>query len=310
MKVLTQPIQLGFAIDKNFGKFAGITITSLVHNNPHHQLSVHIVYDQLLPADREKLQQTASLYRNLTLHFYQITSTDGMTFIVPPGHITQAMYYRYLFAELLPLTVKRLIYLDADIICKGDIMPLWQTDLQGRVLGAVRDWGEAKSCERIGLASGRYFNSGVLLLDLEQWRQQQLTPRLFRWLQGAGAGKILWGDQDALNGVLDGSFTELPKKYNCIVLSNTRMQAQADDVLIHYVDCVKPWHIYCMDSAAKRLYWQYVAKSLWDDLEPVDGNTVEKVLLTARVLYQEGCYEKSISYYEALMKYFLKDKYT
>lgn len=94
-----------------------------------------------------------------------------MTFIVPPGHITQAMYYRYLFADMLPKTVTRLIYLDADIICKGNILPLWQTDLQGKVLGAVRDWGEAKSCDRIGLKNGRYFNSGVLLLDLTKWRQ-------------------------------------------------------------------------------------------------------------------------------------------
>ena len=89
-----------------------------------------------------------------------------MTFVVPPGHITQAMYYRYLFADLLPKSVKRLIYMDADIICKGDLLPLWQTDLQGKMLGAVRDWGEAKSCGRIGLKNGRYFNSGVLLMDL------------------------------------------------------------------------------------------------------------------------------------------------
>ena len=94
---MPEQIHLGFGIDKNFGKFAGITITSLVHNNIGHDLIVHIVYDELLPEDMEKLQQMEVLYRNLTLHFYQITSTEGMTFIVPSGHITQAMYYRYLF---------------------------------------------------------------------------------------------------------------------------------------------------------------------------------------------------------------------
>lgn len=163
---MAEQIHIGFGIDKNFGRFAGITITSLVHNNIQHDLNIHIVYDELLPEDMDRLKKTEQLYRNLTLHFYQITSTEGMTFIVPPGHITQAMYYRYLFAEMLPKSVKRLIYMDADIICKGDLLPLWQTDLQGRVLGAVRDWGEAKSCDRIGLKNGCYFNSGVLLMDL------------------------------------------------------------------------------------------------------------------------------------------------
>ena len=250
------------------------------------------------------------MYRNLTLHFYQITSTEGMTFVVPPGHITQAMYYRYLFAEMLPPEITKILYLDADIICKGDILPLWQTDLEGRVLGAVRDWGEAKSCGRIGLKNGRYFNSGVLLMDLVKWRQQKLTQKLFQWLEQLGDTKILWGDQDALNGVIDGDFVELPKKYNCIIINNTLLKADPEDVIVHYIDYIKPWHIYCLDSEEKKLYWRYVQKSLWDDLQLLDGHTVDTTVMTARVLYKEGSYEKAVSYYEALLKYFLKDKYT
>lgn len=212
--------------------------------------------------------------------------------------------------NLLPKSVKRLIYMDADIICKGELLPLWQTDLQGRVLGAVRDWGEEKSCVRIGLKNGRYFNSGVLLMDLVKWRQQKLTQKLFRWLEQVGDTKILWGDQDALNGVIDGDFVELPKKYNCIIINNTLLKADPEDVIVHYIDYIKPWHIYCLDSDEKKLYWRYVKKSLWDDLQPMDGHTVDTTVMTARVLYKEGSYEKAISYYEALLKYFLKDKYT
>ena len=105
---MAEQIHIGFGIDKNFGRFAGITITSLVYNNIQHDLNIHIVYDELLPEDMDRLKKTEQLYRNLTLHFYQITSTEGMTFVVPPGHITQAMYYRYLFAQMLPKSVKRL----------------------------------------------------------------------------------------------------------------------------------------------------------------------------------------------------------
>lgn len=303
---MAEQIHIGFGIDKNFGRFAGITITSLAYNNIANELIIHIVYDELLPEDMDRLKKTEQLYRNLTLHFYQIISTDGMTFIVPPGHITQAMYYRYLFAQMLPKSVKRLIYLDADIICKGDILPLWQTDLEGKVLGAVRDWGEDRSCGRIGLKNGRYFNSGVLFMDLVKWRQQ----KLFQWLEQVGNTKILWGDQDALNGVIDGDFVELPKKYNCIIINNTLLKAAPEDVIVHYIDYIKPWHIYCLDSDEKKLYWRYVQKSVWDDLQPLDGHTVDTTVMTARVLYKEGSYEKAVSYYEALLKYFLKDKYT
>ena len=306
---MAEQIHIGFGIDKNFGAFAGITITSLVHNNIANELIVHIIYDELLSEDMHKLKQMEQLYRNLTLHFYRIKSTEGMKFIVPPGHITQAMYYRYLFADMLPQTVTRLIYLDADIICKGDILPLWQSDLQGKVLGAVRDYGEAKSCVRIGLKSGRYFNSGVLLMDLVKWRQQKLTQKLFVWLEQVGSTKILWGDQDALNGVVDGEFAELSKIFNGIVINNTALNEDLAVVLVHYIDYIKPWHIYYMDSNAKELYWQYVKKSLWSDLRPMDGKTVQTAIMTARLLYKQGKYAESASYYEALLKYFLKDKY-
>ena len=306
---MAEQIHIGFGIDKNFGRFAGITITSLAHNNIEHDLVVHIVYDEILPEDRERLLKTEQLYRNLTLHFYQITSTEGMTFVVPPGHITQAMYYRYLFAELLPPTVTRLIYMDADIICKGGILPLWQTDLQGKVLGAVRDYGEDRSCGRIGLKNGRYFNSGVLLMDLVKWRKEKLTQQLFRWLEQVGNTKILWGDQDALNGVIDGEFRELPNIYNGIVINNTTLNEALDLVIVHYIDYVKPWHIYYMDGNAKTLYWEYVKKSLWSDLKPQDGTTVQTAVMTARLLHKQGKYAESASYYEALLKYFLKDKY-
>ena len=306
---MPEQIHLGFGIDKNFGKFAGITITSLVHNNMYTDLVVHIVYDELLPEDMEKLLQMERLYRNLTLRFYQITSTAGMTFIVPPGHITQAMYYRYLFADMLPPEITKIMYMDADIICKGDILPLWQLDLQGKVLAAARDYGEDRSCDRIGLKNGRYFNSGVLLMDLTKWRQQKLAQKLFQWLEQVGGTKILWGDQDALNGVIDGEFTELPKKYNGIVINNTTLNENLELVIVHYIDYVKPWHIYYYDSDEKKLYWQYVKKSLWSDLRPVDGNTVETALLTARLLHNRGEYQKAASYYEAVLKYLLGDKY-
>ena len=302
-------IHIGLGIDKNFGAFAGITITSLAHNNIGQDLHIHIIYDQLLEPDMYRLKQTEQLYRNLTLHFYQIISTEGMTFIVPPGHITQAMYYRYLFALLLPEDITRLIYLDADIICQGSILPIWQSDLHGKLLGAVRDWGEEKSCARIGLTSGRYFNSGVLIIDLVRWRTERLSEQLFRWLQNVGDTKIIWGDQDALNAVIDGEFTELPKEYNRIVINDIELSATADDIIVHYVDYVKPWHSYYVDSPEKELYWQYVRKSLWSDMQPRDGNTVQSVAVTARLLHRQGKYAESASYYEAILKYFLQDDY-
>lgn len=130
---MAEQIHIGFGIDKNFGRFAGITITSLVHNNIANELIIHIVYDELLPEDMDRLKKTEQLYRNLTLHFYQITSTEGMTFVVPPGHITQAMYYRYLFAEMLPPEITKIL------------LPGRRHHLQGRYPAVVADGSAGQS---------------------------------------------------------------------------------------------------------------------------------------------------------------------
>ena len=78
---------------------------------------------------------------------------------------------------------------------------------------------------------------------------------------------------------------------------------------MHYIDYVKPWHIYYYDSGEKKAVLAVCQKSLWSDLKPQDGNTVETVLLTARLLHNRGEYQKAASYYEAVLKYLLGDKY-
>ena len=99
-------------------------------------------------------------------------------------------------------------------------------------------------------------------MDLVKWRQQKLTQKLFQWLEQVGDTKILWGDQDALNGVIDGDFVELPKKYNCIIINNTLLKAAPEDVIVHYIDYIKPWHIYCLDSDEKSCT-ALCPKSVW-----------------------------------------------
>ena len=83
--------------------------------------------------------------------------------------------------------------------------------------------------------------------------------------------------------VIDGDFVELPKIYNGIVINNTTLNEELDVVLVHYIDYIKPWHIYYMDSNAKELYWEYVKKSLWSDMKPMDGKTVQTELKKARL---------------------------
>ena len=131
---------------------------------------------------------------------------------------TAAMWYRVLLPELLP-NVERVLYLDADAIAVDSLAPLWATDLGEHWVGAVTNvlepWAAGRPAE-LGLdGPGAYFNSGVLLLNLEQIRRDGRGEALRAFARERG-GELLWPDQDALNVVLGPRRLPLAPRWNCM----------------------------------------------------------------------------------------------
>ena len=116
--------------------------------------------------------------------------------------ITRTAYARLTLGSVLPKQVARCIYLDCDLVVQRDIVDLWETDLQDFALGAVDNalWDDPRSYQRrLGLKNPSYFNSGVLLVDVDRWRAERIGKRALEFAQKAGDLLILH-DQDALNG--------------------------------------------------------------------------------------------------------------
>jgi lipopolysaccharide biosynthesis glycosyltransferase len=161
----------------------------------------------------------------------------------------------------------RILYLDADIIVRGDIEPLLRTDLQGRPIAAVRDATNPVYAGGIALpgwqdlgipADREYFNSGVLVIDLNRCRQEEIFERCFAFIERHPEHLRLW-DQDALNRVLEDRWVRLDRLWNTFPLSSLLqtewMRYNSDEILplstlfadeprariLHYVSPAKPW---------------------------------------------------------------------
>ena len=168
-------------------------------------------------------------------------------------HFTEATYYRLLFAELLPPSVKRLIYLDSDVIVRHEIEELWTVNLGTNSTGAVFN-PRALNYRQMGLARETdYFNAGVLLLNLEAWREQQIHHRALKFAADF-PGKLVCADQDALNHVLAGAWTRLDLRWNQqykFFKQSARQlgvpllalwRARSRPYVVHYSTNTKPWH--------------------------------------------------------------------
>jgi lipopolysaccharide biosynthesis glycosyltransferase len=217
------------------------------------------------------------------------------------------MWYRVFLPELLP-ELDRVLYLDADTLVVDDPRPLWCTDLSDHLLAAVDNVLEpqfAGRAKEIGLEAGqRYFNSGVLLLNLAVMREEGSTRRIVEF---ARTRPLLWPDQDALNVVLGERRVALHPRWNCmnsmIVLPYARDvfppevldEARRDPGIVHFEgpELGKPWH-HLSKHPYRAAYMRHRAATPWPDvaiegrtfvnraLRPLPTYTTIRVLVRAR----------------------------
>lgn len=121
---------------------------------------------------------------------------------------------RLVMDRLLPEDMERVLYLDGDTIVRGDLRPLWTSDLKGCVIGAcIEPTCSHERKEGLGLKGLPYFNAGVLLVDLSRWRAEGTGCRIVDYYRKNG-GRLFANDQDAINGSLAGSICPLSVTYN------------------------------------------------------------------------------------------------
>jgi lipopolysaccharide biosynthesis glycosyltransferase len=168
-------------------------------------------------------------------------------------HFTEATYYRLLLPRLLPAQVSRLIYLDSDVIVRQPIEDLWAVDLKNHSTGAVFN-PRAHSYRELGLKEEKdYFNAGVLLMDLDRWRAEQIDQRALKFA-ATFPGDLPCADQDALNHVLAGKWKRLDLRWNqqykffrhsaryLRVSWLALWRARTAPYIVHYSTTEKPWH--------------------------------------------------------------------
>ena len=187
----------------------------------------------------------------------------GITVADP--RLTPATLIRLLIPEIFAGRYDRALYLDADIEIRGEIAPLFALDLGGTPLAAAplvrtleeRPRREATRAEAHFSALGmtkpyRYFNSGVLLIDLALWNAETLTDRLLDFVR-RNPHLCRLPDEDALNAVLDGRIAELSPIWNFRSWERTlpRIGRRVAPVIVHYDGPEKPWRRF---SARRRLF--------------------------------------------------------
>lgn len=121
---------------------------------------------------------------------------------------------RLLLAELLPKKLDKVLYLDGYTIIRGSLKELYNIDMKDKsVAASIEPTIDKKRKNSLNLLGFPYYNAGVLLVDLVNWRKFETGKKIINYYR-IHNGQLFANDQDAINGALKGDIITLSPKYN------------------------------------------------------------------------------------------------
>lgn len=180
-------------------------------------------------------------------------------------YISTVAYASYFISQLV--VEDSFLYLDCDRVVNGDLTPLFNESLKGKLVLAVDD------------ARGKGFNTGVLLINVDYWREHDVAGQLIEMTDDLHE-KVSQDDQSILNMLFEKRWLELPFAYNCITLHTTFSNYEPEKGLyppvIHYLTERKPWKEYTQ-SIYREVWWFYQGLDWSDMQEPIKALTSKMV---------------------------------
>lgn len=273
-----------YASNDGFARHLGTSMYSLFDKNRGAEtITVYVLSLGLSEENIGKLQEIADTFDRELVILELGDIRKRFDFEVDTGGYDISIMGRLFMGEMLPEEVDRVLYLDCDTVIVRSIEKMWKTHLGEAILGAVPEPTIYEAVkDSIGLGTeDNYYNSGVLLVDLKRWREEQVQEKLMQFLREKG-GALFASDQDLLNGALKGRIhTMMPVcnffpnyryfSYKTLVeyapsyktVSKEAFQkAKKHPMIIHYMGDERPW-IRGNRNHYRLAYEKYLAKTPW-----------------------------------------------
>lgn len=247
-------IKLLVTLDDNYVPPLQVLLTSLHTSNPGERFTLYLMHSSL---SAEALTEVEALCELYGIGLRPVAVGSGLFENAPvTKQYPQEMYYRLLTPQLLPGDVHRVLYLDPDTLVINPLRPLWETDLGDCIYAAASHKGKTELVAginqvRLGTES-KYFNSGVLLIDLDAARREVVPEEIFAYVE-RHARELVLPDQDVLNALYGERTLELDdavwnydaRNFNTYLLRSGG-ECDLDWVLshtsiLHFCGKSKPW---------------------------------------------------------------------
>ncbi len=259
-------IPIFFSTDENYIPYLDVAISSLIAN-----ASTDYSYRIIVLNTGLKGESIAKVKLNecpgFVIDFIDISKQieNIKSYFKNVYHFSIVTYYRLFIASLFP-QYDKIVYLDCDLIVLGDISKLYNTPIGENILGAVPDQYVCNTEEfrtyaekAIGVDPNTYFNAGVLIISLEQFRKNDIENKFINLISEYDFD-LLDPDQAYLNYLCFGKTYYLPNGWN---KAPTGTPCEGEKNIVHYNLYKKPWQY--DDVTDSEYFWQYASSSPFYD---------------------------------------------
>lgn len=264
-------IEILVTIDQNYIKPLEVMMYSLKLNNLAENFRIWLIYDNIAISALSKLTEYG---QKIGIKIETVAMNNQITFpnsLLNLHDYPKEMYFRLLSSKVLPTELKRVIYLDPDILVINSIRPLWELDLTGKMFAAavhegLTDIMSSINNLRLGTTTD-YFNSGIMLMDLEQMRKKVKIEDITAAIE-QNHDTLILPDQDILNYLYGEDILKIPEtrwNYDARAYSVYLARSTGDCSLewvmsntsiLHFCGKPKPWQKE-KHSRFKALYLNY-----------------------------------------------------
>ena len=328
MTITSNPINIIFAVNKKYIPYLGVTIASILrHSSVDNFFKFYIISCEELNRNLECM--VFADYHNFDISNIVIERAYFNNVPNLPNYITMETYLRLLIPKIFR-ELDLCIYIDVDLVLNQDITELCKTNLDNFYLGAVIDYygrynfyrtsDKSKIIKKYGLKNQIYINAGVLLFNLKAIRENHAENLLMDTLINYARDEdIKFGDQDIINIAFNGRIKTLDPRWNVIVTSEYR--PQADCFVIHWAGSRKPWNwpplpftgIY-LENARITPFYELIITALRKEVDDIfkKFKIYQKKLTITGILYKQLklkiIRKKHIHYEEKIANYWVSDE--
>lgn len=282
MKLNNKPIiPIFFAADDAYSPYLGVSIASLKANaSKAYFYQIYILNTGISDFYRQSL----NTLNDVNLQITYVDVSNKLEVIAERLHTrdyySKTTYYRLFIADMFPEYDKAL-YLDADITVLGDISTFFNIEIGENWVGAIPDdvvngFDEfiVYSEKVLGIPAPKYFNAGILIMNLKKFREVNFLDKFADLLT-----KVKFSvaqDQDYLNALCVGHVHYISKKWNRMPIPDPNFDVN-ELCLIHYNLTAKPWHY--NDILYGEHFWKYAKMTpFYDDLiEVLESYSEEEI---------------------------------